>query len=324
VTALNSPNPKVNHVRRVVALLGLISLLLGLAACGNQKDDSASDGNGGIDAVTVSGDFGKPPEVKWNSAVDVNELASKTLIEGKGDQVAKGDQALIHVWIGNGFSKAEVYSSYAKGSQEAVTVDDSKLLKAIYAAVVDHTVGSRVEVVAPPADAFGDQGNPSLNIGNEDDVVFVVDIMNKVLTKPEGTAQKPPAGTPKLVEKDGVPTGFDFSTSPKTPSDKLQVFTLIKGTGPKLAAGDNTLMNYLGEVYGSKDVFDQSYDAQPFPTVIGAGQVIKGWDQGLVGVPVGSRVLLVIPPGLAYGEAGQGAIKGNSTLVFVVDVLAAY
>ncbi len=315
-------------MRRLTALLGLLSLLLGLAACGDSSGDStstdsSSSADGGLGAVTVKGDFGKAPDVTWNGVVDTTTLDSLTLVEGDGEKVVEGDQALVNVWIGNGFSKEEAYSSYAQGKPEAVPVT-SDLSKAIYTGIADHTVGSRVLVVAPPADAFGDQGNPNLKIGNSDDVVFVVDVMEKVLSEPQGAAQTPPASAPQLVEKDGVPTGFDFSKSPKAPPTKLQVITLIKGTGDPVAKGDQTVMNYLGETYGADTVFDQSFGKQPFSTAIGTGAVIKGWDQGLVGVPVGSRVLLVIPPGLAYGAQGQGSIKPNSTLVFVVDVLAAY
>jgi peptidylprolyl isomerase len=313
----------VNHVRRLVALLGLLSLLLGLVGCGNQKGDSASSG-AGLDAVTVSGAFGQAPEVTWNSVVDTNEVASKTLVEGTGAKVVKGDQVLMNIWIGNGYSQREQFSTWAKGHESPVTVDDTQINNAIYTALADHTVGSRVEVVSPPKDAFGDQGNPSLGFAPTDHAVFIVDIMSKVLTEPSGAAQKPPATAPRLLFKDGAPAGFDFTNSPKTPSDKLQVFTLIKGAGPKVASGDTTIMNYLGEIYASKNVFDKSYGGDAFTTPIGASKVIKGWDQGLVGVSVGSRVVLVIPPDLAYGKDGQGSIKGNATLVFVVDILATY
>ena len=102
------------------------------------------------------------------------------------------------------------------------------------------------------------------------------------------------------------------------------MITLIKGTGTKVAKGDTTIMDYLGSVYGSKEVFDESYSKDPFTTPIGKGSVIKGWDQGLVGVPVGSRVLLVIPPDLAYRDEKKEGIPANSTLTFVVDVLATY
>jgi peptidylprolyl isomerase len=313
----------VNPVRRLVALLGLLSLLLGLASCGDQKDASASSG-AGLEAVTVSGDFGQAPEVKWNSTVDTDELASKTLIEGKGAKVVKGDQVLMNIWIGNGYSQREQFSTWAKGHESPVTVDDTQINKAIYTALADHTIGSRIEVVSPPKDAFGEEGNATLGFAPTDHVVFVIDIMRKVLTEPSGAPQKPSGTAPRLLTKDGVPTGFDFMRSPKTPSDKLQVFTLIKGAGPRVATGDTTIMNYLGEIYGTKNVFDKSYGSDAFTTPIGAGKVIKGWDQGLVGVSAGSRVVLVIPPDLAYGKAGQGSIKGNQTLVFVVDILATY
>jgi len=328
VTGLILPQPKVNDVRRLAALLGILCLLFGLAACGNDSGDKAGDGGtdaGGLDAVTVTGDVGKAPDVKWNSEVNVDKTETKTLVEGKGDKLAKGDTALVHIWIGNGFSKQKAYSTYDQGAAQSLVVDDTQILKGLYAGVVDQTVGSRVEVVSPPADAFGDTGNPQLGVGNTDNVVFIVDIVNKVLSKPDGTPQKAPAAAPLLKETDGTPTGFDFSKAPKKPSDKLQVYTLIKGNGPKVTKGGNATMNYLGMVYGSDKIFDQSYGKAPYSTPIGAGQVIKGWDEGLVGVPVGSRVMLVIPPDLAYGEKGSGdTIPPNSTLVFVVDVLAAY
>ena len=91
-------------------------------------------------------------------------------------------------------------------------------------------------------------------------------------------------------------------------------------------------MYYLGQVWDAKKPFDNNYDAefpgiagangQVEPITIGEGNVIKGWDQGLIGVKAGSRVLLEIPAKLGYGKKGSGKlIKGGDTLVFVVDVL---
>jgi len=316
----------VNDVRRLAALLGILSLLFGLAACGDDAGDKSDDGAGGtgLDAVTVTGDLGKAPEVKWNDTVEVDKTDTKTLIEGDGDKLADGDTALVHIWIGNGFSKEQAYSTYDEGAAQSLVVDDAQILKGLYAGVKDQTVGSRVLVVSPPADAFGKTGNPNLGIADTDNVVFVVDIMNKVLDKPEGTAQKLPADAPQIVEKDGVPTGFDFSKAPKQASDKLQVYTVIKGNGPKVTKGGSTVMDYLGQVYGSDKPFQDTYSSTPFSTKIGEGAVIKGWDEGLVGVPVGSRVVLVIPSDMAYGEQAQGDIPANADLVFIVDVLAAY
>ncbi len=327
VSGLKLPTSKVIHVRRLIALLGLLALLFTAAACGDSSGDGGdSSSGGGLDAVTVTGDFGKAPKVEWNSAVTSDKLDSDVLIAGDGEKVAKGDQVSVNVWIGNGFSKEQAFSSYDKGgSPESVKVDDTQLFKALYDALEGQTVGSRVLVVSPPADAFGDQGNSNLGIGNTDNLVMVVDIMKKivVLDGPQGTAVKPPPNAPKLIEKDGVPTGFDFSASAAKPSDKLRIVPLIKGDGEKVAAGQSITVNYLGSVYGSPKVFDESYSADPFSTTIGTGGVIKGWDQGLVGQTVGSRVILVIPSDLAYGDSGQGSIKPGDDLVFVVDILSA-
>ena len=103
----------------------------------------------------------------------------------------------------------------------------------------------------------------------------------------------------------------------------LQVQVLEQGTGDTVQAGDTIVVNYLGQTWGGH-VFDNSYDRGDtisFP--IGMGVVIGGWDDGLVGQQIGSRVMLSIPPEHGYGPRGvpQAGIKGTDTLVFVVDVV---
>jgi peptidylprolyl isomerase len=125
-----------------------------------------------------------------------------------------------------------------------------------------------------------------------------------------------------------------FGAKPKVTIDKgtkpakqFDSEVLKQGDGPKVAKGDLLVADYLGKVYKSGKVFDNSYDrGQPAAFPIGTGGVIPGWDKGLVGVKAGSRVLLVLPPKEGYGKAGnsQAGIKGTDTLVFVVDVLGSY
>lgn len=103
----------------------------------------------------------------------------------------------------------------------------------------------------------------------------------------------------------------------------LQVQVLEQGSGDTVEAGDTIVVNYLGQTWGGH-VFDNSYDRGTtisFP--IGMGVVIGGWDDGLVGQQIGSRVLLSVPPEHGYGPNGvpQAGIKGSDTLVFVVDVV---
>lgn len=108
------------------------------------------------------------------------------------------------------------------------------------------------------------------------------------------------------------------------PPKELKTEVISEGDGAKLKNGDAIQVNYLGQSWDSTKPFDNSFDkGQPFDLTLGAGMVIQGWDKGLVGQKVGSRVQLVIPPDLGYGEQGQGDIKPNATLVFVVDVVNA-
>lgn len=107
--------------------------------------------------------------------------------------------------------------------------------------------------------------------------------------------------------------------------EELEIQVLVQGTGDTVEAGNTIVVNYLGQTWGGH-VFDNSYDrgaSIDFP--IGVGAVIGGWDQGLVGQQVGSRVLLSIPPHHGYGSRGvpQAGIGGGDTLVFVVDILGA-
>lgn len=108
----------------------------------------------------------------------------------------------------------------------------------------------------------------------------------------------------------------------KLPSG-LEIQTLVPGTGAEVKSGDTVAVNYLGTLTDGKK-FDSSYDrGQPFAFQVGAGKVIKGWDEGLVGMKVGEKRKLIIPPSLGYGAAGAGGvIPPNATLIFEVELLA--
>jgi peptidylprolyl isomerase len=111
------------------------------------------------------------------------------------------------------------------------------------------------------------------------------------------------------------------------PSSKLVEKNLIVGTGAAATDGSEISVNYVGALYSNGKVFDASWKDTPGkafgPFQLGAGAVIPGWDQGLVGMKVGGRRELIIPPALAYKAAGSPpTIPGNATLIFIVDLLA--
>jgi peptidylprolyl isomerase len=104
--------------------------------------------------------------------------------------------------------------------------------------------------------------------------------------------------------------------------DELKVTVLREGTGTGAVAGDTISVHYVGVLSTDGTEFDNSYDrGEPFTIVLGAGQVIEGWDQGLVGAKVGSQLQLDIPADLAYGDTGQGDIPPGASITFVVDVM---
>jgi FKBP-type peptidyl-prolyl cis-trans isomerase FkpA len=122
-------------------------------------------------------------------------------------------------------------------------------------------------------------------------------------------AQPPPAAPPSNVSS-------------------LQIVELKPGSGAAIAAGQQAVVQYTGWLYESsasdhkgKEFDSSSHSGQPFRFVIGAGQVIKGWDQGVLGMQAGGRRRLIVPPDLAYGESGAGGvIPPGATLVFDVEL----
>ncbi|WP_139978012.1 FKBP-type peptidyl-prolyl cis-trans isomerase [Nocardioides litoris] len=133
-----------------------------------------------------------------------------------------------------------------------------------------------------------------------------------------------PEWAPAILTEGDAVTGLDFTDTPE-PSGELQVATVTEGDGPPVEVGQTLTVNYLGAVYQGTEPFDESYSGgQPVQFPIGVGQLIQGWDQAIPGTPVGSRIIMSIPPDLGYGEQGSPpTIPGGSTLFFVIDVIDA-
>ncbi len=102
---------------------------------------------------------------------------------------------------------------------------------------------------------------------------------------------------------------------------KFHTEDLKMGKGAEVQSGDNIIIHYSGTLTNGQK-FDSSYDrGTPFKTRIGVGQVIAGWDMGVVGMKVGGKRKLIIPPALAYGSESIGQIPPNSTLIFEVELI---
>jgi peptidylprolyl isomerase len=134
-------------------------------------------------------------------------------------------------------------------------------------------------------------------------------------TAPPAPTGMAPGATPD-VDSDA---GKQVVTTP----DGLKYVDLVVGTGAVVKSGDHLMVNYEGKLTdGTK--FDSSYDrGEPFPLVLGVTQVIQGWTEGLVGMKVGGKRKLIIPPQLGYGQNGAGnVIPPNATLIFKVEIMS--
>ena len=132
-------------------------------------------------------------------------------------------------------------------------------------------------------------------------------------------AATPPAG----------PTSPPTVTCTPTPlgSDGLQYIDITVGNGPTVSNGSSISVQYVGWLASNGKKFDSSYDhgGSPFSVTVGQGQVIKGWDEGLVGMKQGGTRRLIIPGNLAYGAAGSPpTIPANATLIFDVTVVSVH
>jgi peptidylprolyl isomerase len=132
---------------------------------------------------------------------------------------------------------------------------------------------------------------------------------------PIPAADRSPAGTSGTAPTVTVPSG--------APPTSLESADLIAGTGKVASPGDMITVQYVLATYSSGKVVQSSWTSQPFSFTLGAGEVIPGWDKGVVGMKVGGRRELIIPPSLGYKDQSPGpGIAPDDTLVFVIDLLS--
>ena len=308
--------------RRAAALLCALTLTT-VAACGSSEE---KEGSADLrQQVEVTGGFGKTPTVDFTSPLKVSESTSWTTVKGEGDKIGQASTAVLQLTLLDGRTGKKAISTFDEGQTPLQVSLTEQFLPSLAEALVGTRAGSRLVVASTPEDAYGTGGSPQIGIKGGDPVLMVADVLatdpTDVLDGPTGDEVSPAAGSPRLVERDGTPTGFEVPAKARKPS-RLQVIPLRQGTGDEVQDPDRVTVNYLGAVWKGTKPFDQSYDGEPTTFSIGLGAVIKCWDQGLVGQKEGARVVLVCPPDTAYGNTAQGEdIPARSTLVFVIDVL---
>ena len=235
-----------------------------------------------------SPDLAKPEVTVPESPATALEVTD--IVDGDGP-VATAGSTLVMQYVGVAQStEVEFDASWDRGQPFTFTLGQGQVIRGWDDGIEGMAAGGRRELVIPADQAYGDTGSGD-NIGPGETLVFVVDLIA-------------------------------VATAPSVESTDL-----IVGDGATAERGQTLWVHYVGVSQSTGEQFDSSWDRgndQLFPFVLGVGQVIPGWDQGLVGMQVGGRRQLVIPPDLAYGDtgAGGGLIAPGETLVFVVDLIA--
>lgn len=278
---------------------------------------------------TVSGKFGRKATIKIPKAKPSGKFVITTILPSHGQEARKNDVVVVN-YTAKTWKRGNVLpSTYSKGHAPKVfPVGQGAVIPALDRAILGQRAGSRVLVVAPPAAAYGTTGNAKLGVSGIDTVIFVVDIA-KVIAADSTVHGRQQALSETLPQVHAGRSAASIAVPDTAAPKRLVSRTLIDGPGPAVEAGQTVVFRRAGAAWGPNrgerqaTLFDSSWSHGPAPVVIGRGNLIEGVDQALVGARVGSRMLLVIPPGLAYGAQAQKGIPAKSTLVFVVDILAA-
>jgi peptidylprolyl isomerase len=311
--------------RPVAPLLAALVCLVATACSVQPARSPAPRTTSDLAAIRVSGTTGAAPTVSVPTPFSVPTSTRRVLVQGDG-QVIKAGQRVTVDYLGiNGTDGRQILSSYG-GRPPSFVLDPHQAMPGIVSSIVGTTVGSRVLAALAPQDAYGVQGQPAAGIGPTDTIVVLIDVKaaHDVLQHATGTPVAPKPGLP-TVHTDAA--GRPVVTLPAgSPPARLVVQPLIVGSGPKVERLQQVRAQYVGVVWPGGREFDSSWRrGKPAAFTVGRAEIVAGLDRGLVGQPVGSRVLLVVPPDDGYGAAGNSAfgVRGTDTLVFVVDILDA-
>lgn len=321
-------------MRRLLALL--LPLLLLVTACSRGSSDPAASGDAAISIPPANAEVlasvkvkdegeGKAPTVTFDKPLAIEAESMALVSDGTGEQIREGQIVEFREIALNAESGETLGENFTKEAGGKIVLDETfkQQFPLVFTTFTAAKVGSYIaygmpgsEAAAATTQAPAEEATPAsmsvFQVKSAKDAPPVVE----PLAKPEGDPVTPPAGLPTVAE-DGQGTPAITIGDAKAPTE-LVAQDLITGKGDVVAAEDSIVANYVGVNFASGEIFDSSFERGE-PATFSLQEVIKGWTQGLAGKTVGSRVLLVIPQALAYGDQGSGDTKGD--LVFVVDIL---
>ena len=306
--------------RNIVKILSVATACILLLGCGNDGGESAATDSSteiptSIEIVPTptpagdvdNADLSVKPLVTIPPSSPPTELLIEDLVVGSGSPVGVGD-FLIMDYVGVSYSTGLQFdASWDRGSPFPFELGAGRVIQGWDQGIVGMSVGGRRSLTIPPELAYGENGSGSGSIGPNETLVFVVDLIASV-----------PANLEKPTE--------DLTSESTT---ELKTNDISEGSGAIVQPGNVVYIHYVGVSASTGEQFDSSWDrgrSEFIGYISGTGNVIQGLDEGLLGMQVGGRRTVVIPPDLAYGEngAGDGLIAPNETLIFTVDLLGTH
>lgn len=310
---------KVKPVKKKSALFASSGAVLALvlSACGGSGSGSSlSDVDYSMNGATAE------PSVSFATPFAANGTEAYKIEDGDGATIEDGDSLLVDATVFSGTDGTSLGTTYTDAPMIIPVGED---LKKAAPELYDILIGSKVGMSfsystnIDTTSTSTTEATPTVSAGTATNVE-VYTVSGKLLKSAEGTEneKKSSALESFSLADDGTAT-LTLSADRGDAPTELYTEDLITGTGATVSESDIIYVNYVGVTWSDGTQFDGNFGATPTPLSLNG--VIEGWKQGLAGKTVGSRVLLIIPSELAYGEdaATSGAPEG--ALVFVVDIL---
>ncbi len=311
--------------RRAI-VVGALALSLLLAACGSDDELGGKVVKDGVGCTVAEADrVETAPEVPDD--VKVGKATTNTTIDKPDKDACEAgtEQYLTVDLIGATVDDGTVFTdTYGTDRPLTMKLGQQQLIIGLETGLTGIKVGERRQIVIPAAEAYGADGNPAQDIGADEDLVFIVDLVsvtdspvvcNEAAPLPEGT-------------REGKPTEVEMPV--EAPVDEVTTTVLTEGDGPEATKESYLTVDYVGVSCASGRQFDSSWDREEPITIAMAGatptdtafSVIPGWTEGLEGQKQGSTVQIDIPFEDGYGTAGRPPDIGTSDpLVFIVKII---
>ncbi|WP_169925347.1 FKBP-type peptidyl-prolyl cis-trans isomerase [Sanguibacter antarcticus] len=274
-----------------------------MTACGPSPEPVPTPTVAPAPVVDISGTGGQAPVFTYTAPLLVETPLTEVVWTGDGEPVVDNQPVLLKIYSENATDATVVRDDFASLPKPYLLSPES-IGSDLYTVISGQTIGTRI-----------------LHVVETDDVPLVMSI-DILSSRAVGEARAPADGLPTVeYDANGVPTVSVAAEAVPPTSPVVQ--QLIRGTGAQITAGQKVMIQFVAVKWSNSELFDTTWGADLLPETVtlGEDQLIEGFDEGLVDLPIGSQVMLVIPPGLGFGPSGNDL--SAETLVYVVDILAA-